>query len=1100
MADESSRLLNGDIYYKGGYISIEKYRDIISARSLYNLGNEYENTQLFSSNNESNVADSISTVLNVIPQYNRFQVNTNLAGNIYDAFRDDSSPLARIGLVMLGKHMLYNSAMNLSTKYVPSIDMSQALKGNAKGIFKLNKDNTITVKNSEDKSFLDKVGSTASNVLGIDTYDVFGDANPFDKTVTNVDYIRNTGKAQLIRFYNAVNMNMFKPVNPKGNSNFSKVFIDYAEEVGITIDTSRKQVLVNKTPFTFDNAKYHPYLGITIDPDAIDTANKAMREAYSGNSGTVQEYAPTRDYILENFGRTIKKKDKGLNDYVEDEATNLIDSKENNLVWGRDGTSAAAEAEIEKFRGEEDVVLNNIEEFGFNIKEGLLEYTRNLLNATSGRFVDITRKAFKRDENIVGFQGSPLWTGNDTAYSKASGTAKKVGVRQHTVLDPYGIDTTELAGTQGFAKSIRFKGNTVYNGNTNSVINKTVLPRIHPTKYNEGDGNKNLMFSLENLAIGTIKRDNFGVIDDEYGTPIPLSEVGPFAGRLMWFPPYNVEINEVAIAKYESTVMVGRNEPMYNYMNSERTAVLSFTLLVDYPEQLRHPDLLGTDKHKAIADFFAFGGDPLPAEYQIETLEKKIEILRDSIPEIEGPTEQAQPSDIEVPAVVVHFPNDSPISGEEDTIINIMYNNDKHYEIIDGSLSDTDGNGFGLNDKVYFIKGLIERSLKIDNNDKYLLTGTTGTYDQYSETGTTGQFGMPCVLNQNLLDVYSNPDTRQYYNITITGSASKLYLSEDEKTYNELLGDRRVAAAKKLVMGRLTALFGAVVAQELDKKNQIISEKSVGSLGQSELGAEAKNMHEKTVKEERISTITIKRNTTAVPPKEQVKSVTDVTNIEKIQDDIQTGELKLKVMKKSLADNKMFADRKKAILPGFEATSTKQYYPAFHSQTPEDFHRRLTFLHQCTRQGAAKHYDIVDENTGELRARNSVFGRQPICILRVGDFFNTKVVIDSVTIDYADATWDMNPEGFGMQPMMANVTLQMKIMGGQSLKGPIDALQNAATFNYYANSNFTNTGMYARPSAEADKQDQYMHGIDGKSGIVGEKITKLNNKLREGDK
>ena len=71
--------------------------------------------------------------------------------------------------------------------------------------------------------------------------------------------------------------------------------------------------------------------------------------------------------------------------------------------------------------------------------------------------------------------------------------------------------------------------------------------------------------------------------------------------------------------------------------------------------------------------------------------------------------------------------------------------------------------------------------------------------------------------------------------------------------------------------------------------------------------------------------------------------------------------------------------------------------------------------------------------------------------MRVGDFFYTKVVIDSVTIDYADATWDMNPEGFGMQPMMANITLQMKLIGGQSLKGPIDALQNAVIewFSFY---------------------------------------------------
>jgi len=108
-----------------------------------------------------------------------------------DAFRDDGSPLARIGLVMLGKQMAYNSAMNLSVKYIPTIDGSQLLKGNPEKIFSLNQNNTITVKNAEDKTFLDKVGSTASNFLGIDTYDVFGDANPFSKTPTNIDYISN---------------------------------------------------------------------------------------------------------------------------------------------------------------------------------------------------------------------------------------------------------------------------------------------------------------------------------------------------------------------------------------------------------------------------------------------------------------------------------------------------------------------------------------------------------------------------------------------------------------------------------------------------------------------------------------------------------------------------------------------------------------------------------------------------------------------------------------------------------------------------------------------------------------------------------------------
>jgi hypothetical protein len=45
----------------------------------------------------------------------------------------------------------------------------------------------------------------------------------------------------------------------------------------------------------------------------------------------------------------------------------------------------------------------------------------------------------------------------------------------------------------------------------------------------------------------------------------------------------------------------------------------------------------------------------------------------------------------------------------------------------------------------------------------------------------------------------------------------------------------------------------------------------------------------------------------------------------------------------------------------------------------------------------------------------------------------------------------MNPEGIGVQPMIANVTLSFKIIGGMGLKEPVDQLQNALSFNYYAN-------------------------------------------------
>ena len=125
----------------------------------------------------------------------------------------------------------------------------------------------------------------------------------------------------------------------------------------------------------------------------------------------------------------------------------------------------------------------------------------------------------------------------------------------------------------------------------------------------------------------------------------------------------------------------------------------------------------------------------------------------------------------------------------------------------------------------------------------------------------------------------------------------------------------------------------------------------------------------------------------------------------------------------------------------------RYFDPAFHSQTPEGFNMRLTFLQQCTRQGNT----IGASDTENSTASNLAFGRPPFCVLRIGDFYNQLIVIDSITVDY-DHTFDLNIEGIGVQPMLANVSIGFKFIGGGDLNGPIRRLQNAMTFNYYSNS------------------------------------------------
>ena len=132
----------------------------------------------------------------------------------------------------------------------------------------------------------------------------------------------------------------------------------------------------------------------------------------------------------------------------------------------------------------------------------------------------------------------------------------------------------------------------------------------------------------------------------------------------------------------------------------------------------------------------------------------------------------------------------------------------------------------------------------------------------------------------------------------------------------------------------------------------------------------------------------------------------------------------------------------------------KFFQPAFHSMTPEGLNSRLTFLQQCMRPGdtiptVKKSTSDSDPQLQYNNATNTSFGAPPVLVLRVGDFYNTKIIPDSLSLSYEGL--DINPEGIGVQPMIATVSMNFKFVGGSGLKESVDKLQNALTFNYYAN-------------------------------------------------
>jgi len=128
----------------------------------------------------------------------------------------------------------------------------------------------------------------------------------------------------------------------------------------------------------------------------------------------------------------------------------------------------------------------------------------------------------------------------------------------------------------------------------------------------------------------------------------------------------------------------------------------------------------------------------------------------------------------------------------------------------------------------------------------------------------------------------------------------------------------------------------------------------------------------------------------------------------------------------------------------------RYFHPGFHSTTPEGLNSRLTFLHQCIRPGDTIPIKGVADNN-DLNARNTTFGPPPICVLRIGDFYHSKIVIRDVNISYDDGVWDLNPEGIGVQPMIATVQMSVNFIGGQGLEKPVERLQNALSSNFYGN-------------------------------------------------
>lgn len=113
------------------------------------------------------------------------------------------------------------------------------------------------------------------------------------------------------------------------------------------------------------------------------------------------------------------------------------------------------------------------------------------------------------------------------------------------------------------------------------------------------------------------------------------------------------------------------------------------------------------------------------------------------------------------------------------------------------------------------------------------------------------------------------------------------------------------------------------------------------------------------------------------------------------------------------------------------------FQPAFFSGDKVDFVRKVEFLSKLTRPSAAP----------EQPSTGFSFTKPPISHIRLGDWWDHDIVVNSVSYDYADSPWTL--EGGRVQPMWVLVSIDFNIIGpfGSATSRPPLATDNGGMYS-----------------------------------------------------
>ena len=695
-------------------------------------------------------------------------------------------------------------------------------------------------------------------------------------------------------------------------------------------------------------------------------------------------------------------------------------------------------------------------------KKSLLVKTQSLFNS-KGMLNIVTRKGDmnKESSQIQTANGNGLSKGNAVMKAemfnlelgmyvgKKDATAEETYCRSWTTLDRYDqVSKLVRSGVDGITDSESGEFNGVginekvpYRFNTQgSVLDAYGFPKIAPYITDVPTDPKKFMFSIENLAW--------------HGKTVnlPKAERGPGdlltarKGRIMWFPPYNIQFSENSSVNWEASNFIGRGESIYTYNNTERSGDLSFQIIVDHPSYINSfRGVNGPDDHY-VNSFWAGCIDPDSKWGERLTVSERTDIVNSE--EIIK-QEKVVPPEVPPGPLSVYFPND-----------NIEIYRPYESGLITGTTTPINysvnplGSGQGLGTyKADFTPGNHNNGKKADGEgwpDRY----NYGLNYSVSGSSPSAQGSISSVgANGEKLYGYFDPKTDEYIikhlteicphcTATITGFASEQGTYE----YNVKLAEGRANKILEDVKAKwwpsIKAAFPKLTEADFAKRFKIGTTKPLRNTGCNPCDGIPKSQRDVKCPTDTLQ-CKLDRRATIEFKFDKDLAAADIAQPEPIVKKT-TKKIRNKIIDRYYNESKYFeklTDADPFVFDRFRE-KIRYFHPAFHSTTPEGLNSRLTFLLQCTRQGPTLE---------EQGATNLAFGRAPVCILRIGDFYNTKIVIDSLSIDYEPLVWDLNPEGIGVQPMIANVSISFKFIGASSLMGPINKLQNALSFNYFAN-------------------------------------------------